>query len=95
MPNDKEIRTMVRRACNKSQLAIDSDKKLIAEVWKMCGWDNSKSLYENLKMMPTAGSITRTRRRLVEEGLIEPSIDATERRYRSFKQTRKNLGYKM
>lgn len=93
--NSKDMREVIRRAYHRDPRVADDDALLLAIVWKLLGWNNDKSLYKNLKNMPSPETITRTRRKLIEEGLIVPSMDATERRYRSFKRTRKALGYEL
>lgn len=89
------MREVIRRAYFRDPRVADDDALLLSIVWKLLGWNNDKSLYKNLKNMPSPETITRTRRRLIEEGLIVASKDATERRYQSFKRTRKALGYEL
>lgn len=91
--NSKDMRSIIRKAYIKNENVANDDALLISEVWKAYGWDNSSSLLKNLRNMPSPETITRTRRKLVSEGLITPSMDATERRYKSFKSVRKVLGY--
>lgn len=93
--NSKNIRAIIIECCEKDRKCVDSDKRLIAKVWNKYGWKKSRTLYQNLRLVPSAETIRRTRQKLVEEGKIKPSIDATERRYRAFKETRKKLGYKV
>ena len=91
--NSKDMRAVIIRAYKKNENVANDDALLISEVWKAYGWDNSNSLLKNLRNMPSPETITRTRRKLVSEGLITPSMSATERRYKSFKSVRKVLGY--
>lgn len=93
--NSKNMRAVVRKAYFKNEKVADDDALLLNEVWKMSGWDSSKTLLQNLRVMPSPETIRRTRQKLVAEGLIKPSMDATERRYKSFKQARKDLGYEI
>lgn len=93
--NSRDMRAVVRKAYFKNEKVADDDALLISEVWKEYGWDNSKTLLQNLRCMPHPETITRTRRKLISEGLIKPSMNATERRYRSFKNARKALGYEL
>jgi len=93
--NSKDMRYVIRMAYFKNEKVADDDALLISEVWKAYGWDNSKTLLQNLRSMPNPETITRTRRKLISEGLIKPSMSATERRYKSFKNVRKVLGYEM
>lgn len=93
--NSNDMRAVVRKAYFKNESVADDDALLIAEVWKAYGWDSSKTLLQNLRRMPHPETITRTRRKLISEGLIKPSMSATERRYKSFKNARKALGYEL
>ena len=63
---------------------VDDDAKLVAAVWHNLGWDYTATLYENLKRMPQADSITRSRRKLHEKGLIKYSDHAEARRYNKY-----------
>lgn len=91
--NSENIRAKIRRAYYKNNKVADDDALLLNEVWKASGWDNSKTLLQNLRAMPNPETIRRTRAKLVQEGLIKPSVSATERRYSYFKKVRKELGY--
>ena len=93
--NSDNIRDKVRKAYFKNNKVADDDALLLSEVWKMSGWDSSKPLLENLRKVPSPETIRRTRQKLVSEGLIIPSMSATERRYKSWKSTRRNLGYEI
>jgi hypothetical protein len=93
MINSKNIRKKILVAYMCDKKVADDDSLLIAKIWERCGWDNSKSLVDNLRAMPNPETIRRTRQKLVSEGLIIPSEDATERRYKSFKNARRDLGY--
>lgn len=85
----------IRAICLTNPKCADDDKLLVAKVWERLGWDYNKSIYENLAVLPSSDTITRARRKLVEEGLIKPSVEATERRYKAFKATRRELGYEL
>lgn len=91
--NSENIRAKIRRAYYKNNKVADDDVLLLNEVWKASGWDNSKTLLQNLRAMPSPETIRRTRQKLVAEGLIKPSMSAIDRRYASWKKTRKELGY--
>lgn len=93
--NSDNIREKVRRAYFKNNKVADDDALLLSEVWKMSGWDSSRPLLENLRKVPSPETVRRTRQKLVSEGLIVPSMSATERRYKSWKSTRRNLGYEI
>lgn len=91
--NSDNIRAKIRKAYYKNNKVADDDALLLNEVWKASGWDNSKTLLQNLRVMPSPETIRRTRQMLVAEGLIKPSATATDRRYNSWKRVRKGLGY--
>lgn len=91
--NSENIRAKIRRAYYKNNKVADDDALLLNEVWKASGWDKNKTLLQNLRAMPSPETIRRTRAKLVSEGLIKPSITATDRRYNSWKRDRKELGY--
>lgn len=87
------LRTEILEIYKFDNSVANDDKKLIAKVWNRHGWDMSENLYENLKKMPSAESIRRTRQKLVAEGLIKPNNKTTERRYKEFKDFRYNYDY--
>lgn len=91
--NSENIRNKIQRAYYKNSKVADDDVLLLNEVWKASGWDNSKTLLQNLRNMPSPETIRRTRQRMVSEGIIKTSMSATERRYASWKRVRKELGY--
>lgn len=91
--NTSNIRKKIMVAYMQDRKVADDDTLLIARIWNNCGWSNTKSLVDNLRAMPSPETIRRTRQKLVSEGLIVPSEDATERRYKSFKNARRDLGY--
>lgn len=62
----------------------DDDARLIAAVWRECGWDDGVALEDNIAYMPRPESITRRRRELHEKGLITYSKDADMTRYEVF-----------
>lgn len=91
--NSENVRAKIRRAYYKNNKVADDEALLLNEVWKASGWDNSKTLLQNLRAMPSPETIRRTRQKLVAEGLIKPSATATDRRYATWKRVRKELGY--
>lgn len=64
--------------------AVNDDAVLLDTVWRLLGWDESKSLYYNLVRLPRPESITRARRKLHEDGKIVYSKQAMERRTKEF-----------
>lgn len=93
--NSDNIRAKIRRAYYKNNKVADDDALLLSEVWKASGWDKEKTLLQNLRVMPSPETIRRTRQKLVAEGIIRPSMSAIDRRYTSWKSTRRNLGYEI
>ena len=91
--NSENIRNKIQRAYYKNPRVADDDVLLLNEVWKASGWDNSKTLLENLRRMPSPETVRRTRQKMVAEGIIKPSMSAIDRRYASWKRVRKELGY--
>lgn len=71
---------------------VNDDKRLLAQVWYEYGWNDDKTLYENLKRMPSSETITRARRKLHQDGLIQYSKYADNRRYELFKDHRYKYG---
>jgi len=63
---------------------VDDDAKLQAGIWHNLGWDYTATLYENLRKMPRAESITRARRTLHEKGLIKYSPEVEAKRYKKY-----------
>lgn len=93
--NSDNIRSKIRRAYYKDKRVADDDALLLAIVWEMSGWECNAPLLTNLRKMPSPETIRRTRQKLVAEGLIKPSMSAIDRRYASWKKTRKALGYEL
>ncbi|MBQ1569612.1 MAG: hypothetical protein IIZ78_00705 [Clostridiales bacterium] len=93
--NSQGMRAMIRRAYAEDKRVADDDVLLLCNIYKACGWDNKRTLLANLRKMPSPETIRRTRQRLVSEGLIIPSLSATERRYKNFKKARKDLEYEL
>ena len=84
--NTKDMRAKIMRAVAREPKAADDDKLLISLIWENEGWDYMLSVYENLRRVSSPETIRRTRQKLVEEGKIEPSAEATEARYQEFKR---------
>lgn len=88
----KDIRQQILRLCISVPEIVNDDKWLIAEIWRLNGWSYDKNLYENLKAMPSAETIRRTRQKLHQDGLIEYSGATEERRYEAYKEVTDELG---
>jgi predicted transcriptional regulator len=80
--------SLVYQVMQSNPITINNDSLLIASVWEKEGYDYSKSLYENLKKLTRPETITRSRRRLKELGLITYSEKADKERYEAFKQAK-------
>ena len=89
------IRFKIKQAYLKNKKVADDDALLLSEIWLASGWDSEKPLLANLRNMPSPETIRRTRQKMVSEGEIVPSLDATERRYKNFKKVRSALGYEL
>jgi Fe2+ or Zn2+ uptake regulation protein len=86
--NTQDMRHKILGIVSWSPSAANDDKLLIAKIWEQEGWDYMEDIYSNLRRVSSPETIRRTRQRLVEEGLIEPSKTVTERRYKDFKEAR-------
>ena len=75
----------------KPEVAND-DKLLISVIWKRHGWDYSLGIYENLKRVPSAETIRRTRQKLVQEGIMKTSDKAIEKRYKAYRNYYNEFG---
>lgn len=91
--NSKNMRAMIIKAYNKDARVASDDKLLLSRVWAMSGWSKEKTLLQNLRDCPNAETVRRTRAKLVQEGIIKPTAEATEGRYRAFKKVREALDY--
>ena len=89
--NTFDMRHKILRAVHREPKAADDDKLLISIIWEREGWDYMLSVYENLRNVSSPETIRRTRQKLVEEGLIKPSEEATEARYKEFEQVRLDI----
>ena len=89
----RSLRAEIIAEYRNDQKVADDDKLLIARIWERHGWNNLDRLYNNLSKMPSAESIRRTRQKLVADGVIKSSKEAVEKRYKAFKEYRKELDY--
>lgn len=89
--NTKDMRSKVLRAVTAHPKAADDDKYLISLIWIEEGWDESQTLYANLKRLSSPETIRRTRQKLQQDGLIKPSEKTVEARYEDFKQARMSI----
>jgi len=79
-----KLQKLVYKVIQENPGVQDDDARLIAAVWRECGWDDGVSLEDNIAYMPRSESITRRRRELHERGLITYSKDADLSRYDAF-----------
>lgn len=79
---------LVLAAIEKNPAAVEDDALLIATVWKMEGFSPNRDLYDNLRRLTRAETITRRRRELYNMGLIEYSAEAQMKRMNAFKNER-------
>ena len=86
--NTADMRHKILRVVHREPKCANDDKLLISKIWEAEGWDYMLSVYENLRNVSSPETIRRTRQKLVEEGKIKPSEEATEARYEEFKQVR-------
>lgn len=91
--NSKDMRARILRKVAACPKAADDDKLLISLIWIDEGWNSDDSLLNNLKRVSSPETITRTRRKLQEEGLIKPSQKTLEARYNEFKKVRESICY--
>lgn len=90
--NTTKMRDTILKLVKNDPRCANDDKLLIAKVWWTEGW-HDKKLYEHIKTVSTPESITRARRKLVEEGLITPSEEAQRSRRENEEQVKIDLGY--
>lgn len=74
--------------CKEYPAAANDDAILLEQVWLLQGWDESRSLYDNLSRVSRPESISRRRREAFNKGLIEYSKEALEARTEAFKNER-------
>lgn len=73
--------------------AANDDPMLIDIYYRTYdGWDDTKSLYDNLCRVTPPDSILRARRKLHELGIVQYTKDAEEARYKKFKKLRESRG---
>jgi hypothetical protein len=88
--NDKPMRDRITALVRSNPALANDDKRLIAAIWYLEGWKDV-DLYTNLKKVSSPETIRRTRAKLVEEGIIKPSKEVEEWRYKEYKQARMSL----
>lgn len=77
----------IMRLYEQDRNVVNFDKLLISRYWlEFDGWDNYKTLLENMVRATPASTITRARRVLHENGYIIYSKSVAERRERLYKE---------
>lgn len=89
--NTENMRDKIIRLCKTNPKLADDDKRLIANIWWGEGWHDTE-LYEKLKSVSSPETIRRTRAKLVQEGVITPSEQATEARYHEYEKAMDAVG---
>ena len=88
--NSNNMRNTIIQLVRENPELANDDKRLIASVWWREGWHDPE-LYEYLKKVSSPETIRRTRQKLVEEGVINPSEEVQEYRYQQFKQAMNSI----
>lgn len=73
--NSTELRDKIIQLCKQKPELADDDYRLVANIWWSEGWHDTQ-LNERLHSVTSFSTITRTRRKLTEEGKIKPSSSA-------------------
>lgn len=88
--NREKIRSVILDLYHENKSIVNDEVRLLEQVWLRLGWSHNRSLYENLCSLPRPESISRRRRELHQEGLIEYSAKADKERYEAFKNERES-----
>ena len=88
--NNKPMRDTITALVRSNPALANDDKRLTAAIWYLEGWKDV-DLYTNLKKVSSPETIRRTRAKLVEEGIIKPSKEVEEWRYKEYKQARMSI----
>lgn len=64
----------------------NSEETFLEAVWKVEGWDDTKSLYWNLSRVSHPETLSRIRRTLHEKGLITYSKKADKARMQAYRE---------
>jgi len=88
--NSANMRNTIKSLVRSNPELANDDKRLIAAVWYLEGWHDVK-LLDKLRSVSSPETIRRTRAKLVEEGIIKPSKEVEEWRYKEYKQARMSI----
>ncbi len=87
--SSNSIKSKVLKVIQNNPHCANDDAALLECYWtQIDGWNHEHSLYWNLSRVTPGESITRIRRKLHEEGLIEYSEDTLESRTKRFNEER-------
>lgn len=86
--NKTKVRNIILKLYSDNPQIVNDEAALLAAVWRFCGWDDNKSLEENVKYLPRGESVARRRRDLHIEGLIKYSDEAMDERFEAFARER-------
>ena len=89
--NSEKIRRKIVDAVAKEPRAADDDRLLMSLIWAKEGWSYGGSIYTNLCRVSSPETIRRTRQKLVQDGVIQPSSKALKARAIKQEQTRLTL----
>lgn len=79
-----KVRRIILSIYADSPELVNHRTALLAAVWRDCGWNNNKSLEDNLEAMPSAETVSRRLRELHQEGLVSYTEKELERRTEAF-----------
>lgn len=75
---------LVLKAIKQNPAAANNDAMLYATCWELEGWDDNKSLYENLRTKTRGETLSRRRRELFNAGLITYTKQADKAREEAY-----------
>lgn len=82
--NKQKLLDQVVTICRNYPEAANNDAILLEQVWLAQGWDNNRSLHDNLSRVSRPESISRRRREAHVKGLITYSETAMKDRTEAF-----------
>jgi len=91
--NLSKLQRLVYKVIQDNPGVQNDDAKLVAAVWRTEGWNDSRSLEDNIKRVTRSESITRRRRELHEAGLITYSGEAMKARTEAYKKEQNAHSY--
>lgn len=88
MSKMNKIDEVILRLYRADKAIVNDAHRLTEQVWYEFGWNDSRSLWDNLSRVPLQESIARRRRELHEKGLIQYSEEADKKREQQFVEIR-------